>query len=46
MVVPGAAKAEVVVVMAPNPPPNPVVAGLLKAEAPKPVVAVELEVTQ
>ena len=42
MVVPGAAKAEVVVVMAPNPPPKPVVAGLLKADAPKPVVAVEL----
>ena len=35
VVAPGAANADVVVVTAPNPPPKPVVAGLLKAEAPK-----------
>ena len=35
VVAPGAANADVVVVTAPNPPPKPVLAGLLKAEAPK-----------
>ena len=46
VVVPGAANADVVVVTAPYPPPKPVVAGLLKADAPKPDGAVVLEWTE